>query len=69
MTKRPAAKAAPPTRFVLHRNAQGYWMASERNGYVTGIFAIRSDALSFVRSRLNRAAGFRHSPQRQARGQ
>jgi len=43
----------PRTRFVVHQNPQGYWMASEKGGLVTGIFAIERDALRFALSRVH----------------
>jgi len=41
-------------RFVVHQNKQGYWVASEQGGLVTGIFAIERDALRFALARLHR---------------
>jgi hypothetical protein len=43
----------PRTSFVIHQNAQGYWVASEKGGCVTGIFAVERDALRFALSRLH----------------
>ena len=46
-------KNSPPrTSFVVHQNPQGYWMASEKGGLVTGIFAIERDALRFALARV-----------------
>lgn len=45
-------QTSPHTRFRIHQNAQGYWVASEKGGLVTGIFAIQRDALRFALSRL-----------------
>jgi hypothetical protein len=49
-----SGKTATPshTRFVVHQNGQGYWVASEKAGLVTGIFAVQRDALRFALSRL-----------------
>jgi len=46
-------KTVPRTRFVVQENAQGYWVASEKGGLVTGVFAIERDALRFALSRLH----------------
>ena len=50
----PSGKSAAPARarFVVHQNAQGYWVASEKGGLVTGIFALQREALRFALSRL-----------------
>ena len=48
-------KPAPShVRFVVHANAQGYWVASEKGGLITGIFALERDALRFALSRIGR---------------
>jgi hypothetical protein len=53
MSRMPEKTATPPrTRFVVHQNGQGYWIASEKAGFVTGIFAVQRDALRFALSRL-----------------
>ena len=44
---------SPRTRFTIHRTTQGYWLASEKGGLVTGVFAIQRDALRFALSRLH----------------
>ena len=46
--------AAPRVRFVIHENKQGYWVASEKEGFITGIFALERDALRFALARTGR---------------
>jgi hypothetical protein len=53
--------ASPRARFVVHQNAQGYWVASEKAGLVTGIFALQREALHFALCRLPSQAGSRAS--------
>lgn len=43
----------PATSFMVHQNAQGYWVASAKGGLVTGIFAVERDALRLALSRLH----------------
>ena len=54
-----SAKQTAPTRarFVVHQNAQGYWIASEKGGLVTGIFALQREAVHFALMRLCRHGG------------
>lgn len=36
------------TRFVIHQNRQGYWVASEKGGLAIGVFALQREALRFA---------------------
>jgi len=54
MPRAPKKNPTPPSaRFIVHQNVQGYWMASEKGGLVTGIFAVQRDALRFALSHLH----------------
>lgn len=41
-------------RFVVHQTEQGYWLASEQGGLITGVFAIQRDALRFALAHVHR---------------
>jgi hypothetical protein len=51
----------PSARFFVHQNVQGYWMASEKGGLVTGIFPVQREALRFALSHLHTRADCRQS--------
>jgi hypothetical protein len=54
MTRAPKNNPTPPSaRFIVHQNVQGYWMASEKAGLVTGIFPLQREALRFALSHLH----------------
>lgn len=48
-------------RFIVHQNVQGYWMASEKDGLVTGIFPVQREALRFALSHLHPRVDCRRS--------
>jgi len=48
-TRRAPAQA---TRFILYRTPQGYWIASARDGRVTGAFSVPSDTARFALRQL-----------------
>ncbi len=60
MAKSLTKNTTPPrAKFVIHQNPQGYWVASEKGGLVTGVFAIEREALRFALSRMH--GGILHS--------
>lgn len=61
MPRTQGKNATPPrARFVVHQNTQGYWVASEKGGLVTGIFSVQRDALRFALARLQPGINLGH---------
>lgn len=41
--------------FFIGRNAEGFWIARERNGVSGGLFLLKSSAVSFARAQAGKA--------------